>query len=276
MSGSVSYTIDLEIPIDSIEPLNFIISAVDQIGNWVSISEDVAVMDVIEPISQPGPDMTSDEDSPTILDGSLSSDNIAIVNWTWSFSDGDDDVTLYGKENSYIFNQPGRYRVLLKVSDAAGNWQKTPFDINVNDITDPVIVVSSMDFVENEVATFDGSGCSDNVGIVNWTWTFDDGGGSETLYGESPNYTFSEQGKYRVNLTVRDGAGNTATDTFLLNVRDDDRWIRDHWWVIPIILVVLIVAVFIFLVMKEKIIQLSPGTTTPETTKQSPEVSAEK
>ncbi|MBN1389245.1 MAG: PKD domain-containing protein, partial [Candidatus Thermoplasmatota archaeon] len=137
--------------------------------------------------------------------------------------------------------------------------------------------ISSMDFDENEVATFDGSRCTDNVGIVNWTWTFDDGGRSMTLFGENASCIFSKQGKYTIDLTVRDEAGNSATDTMIVNIHEADglgQFLRDHWWIVPILLVVLILILAFFLFKRGKITGSSEPIP-PETTNASPPISTD-
>ncbi|MBN1390011.1 MAG: PKD domain-containing protein, partial [Candidatus Thermoplasmatota archaeon] len=213
----------------------------------------------------------------THLDGSLSSDNIGIVNWTWKLSDSGVDIVLYGMENSYVFNQPGKYRILLNVSDAAGNFQESPLNITVKDLTDPVIEISSLSFDEGEVATFDGSRCTDNVGIVNWTWTFDDGGVSRKLFGEFASHIFSEHGEYRVHLTVMDEAGNSATNMMVVTIHDDGsgEFLRDHWWIVPILLVVLILILAFLLFKRGKIMTGSSEPIPAETTKASPPISTD-
>lgn len=67
------------------------------------------------------------------------------------------------------------------------------------------------------VVTLDGSGSSDNVGITNYTWTFDDHG-MKTLYGKIVNYKFNNVGNFEVTLTVKDAAGNSDSDTTWVNV----------------------------------------------------------
>ena len=73
---------------------------------------------------------------------------------------------------------------------------------------------------------FDGSGSSDNVGIVNWTWTFTYDSVDYELYGEFVNFTFlSEPGSAVVTLTVYDAQGSSDTDTMTVNVSG---WIPEY------------------------------------------------
>ncbi|MCJ2532252.1 MAG: PKD domain-containing protein, partial [Candidatus Thermoplasmatota archaeon] len=138
-------------------------------------------------------------------------------NYTWTFQDGG-SVTLYEVDPTYAFSTPGEYTVTLTVVDAAGNTDTDTVTITVSDVTDPVAGAGPDQTVEVEaVVTFDGSGSSDNVGVANYTWTFQDGG-SVTLYEVDPTYAFSTPGEYTVTLTVRDAAGNEGTDTVTVTV----------------------------------------------------------
>jgi len=67
--------------------------------------------------------------------------------------------------------------------------------------------------------TLDGSACSDNVGIVNYTWTFTDVT-TKTLSGINPSYTFSAPGVYIITLSVKDATGNEASDTIVVTVSE--------------------------------------------------------
>jgi hypothetical protein len=66
---------------------------------------------------------------------------------------------------------------------------------------------------------FLAAGSWDNVGIENYTWTFNDGG-LKTIYGYNSKYLFNNPAIITVTLTVRDYWGNTATDTLTVTVID--------------------------------------------------------
>jgi peptide/nickel transport system permease protein len=68
---------------------------------------------------------------------------------------------------------------------------------------------------------FDASGSTDDTGIVNYTWTLEDGG-TVTLFGTNPTYTFGVVGVYNVTLTVQDGEGNSDNDSVFVTVVPDE------------------------------------------------------
>ena len=77
---------------------------------------------------------------------------------------------------------------------------------------------------ENLVVTMDGSGSSDNDPRFHsnglFRWSFDEHGVEVVLIGDDAKYVFSVPGKYWINLTVTDAAGNVATDTMIVIIND--------------------------------------------------------
>ncbi len=70
-------------------------------------------------------------------------------------------------------------------------------------------------------AAFTGITSSDNVGVTNYTWTFTYNGTAAALYGATLHFRFWTLGNYTVTLTVRDAAGNSDTETMLVQVSED-------------------------------------------------------
>ena len=68
------------------------------------------------------------------------------------------------------------------------------------------------------VVNFDGSGSTDNVGVVSYDWTFVYDGNDEVLTGVNPSFTFDIAGLYTVTLNVSDALGYWDLDTVVIVV----------------------------------------------------------
>jgi PKD repeat protein len=130
-------------------------------------------------------------------------------------------VILYGKMPIYTFHEAGFYEVNLTVSDAAGNDNLDHMVVEVKDITIPD-VEAGIDLIvdQHEIFRLNGSLCSDNVGISNWTWTIEMGDEVAIMYEMVTEYTLHEAGIYQVTLNASDSAGNSEIDTLEITVRD--------------------------------------------------------
>ena len=191
----------------------------------------VTVRDITRPVADAGPDRSIEEDALFVFDGRGSYDpyypgredhlHEGIANFTWTFPDGVDDITLYRPMPTYIFGSPGIYAATLNVTDGSGNWDTDVVNITVRDITPPFSDPgSNLTVDEGTLVVFDGSGSYDNVGIINWTWSFSYGNENIEIHGLSSSFTFFIPGYYIVKLTVSDASGNTNENEMYLTVRD--------------------------------------------------------
>ncbi|MBN1389117.1 MAG: PKD domain-containing protein, partial [Candidatus Thermoplasmatota archaeon] len=196
------------------------LNVTDEAGYWNTDTMNVTVLDITPPIADAGPDQAVDEGTLVIFNGSGSSDNVGIANWTWTFTDGG-QITLQGSGPSYLFEHPGVFIVTLNVTDAAGNWHEDSMTVTVRDITPPVADAGEDRTVPGgTTVSFDGSLSTDNVAITGHVWTLTYNGEERTLLGEEVSFTFGKGGTYEVLLTVSDGQGNTGEDTVMIYVID--------------------------------------------------------
>ncbi len=95
--------------------------------------------------------------------------------------------------------------------------------VNPYDETKPVADAGPVQLVVKETTvTFDGSGSTDNLdivnyGIVNYTWTFTDNT-TKVLTGIQANYTFYNVGNFSVTLNISDYSDNWDLDKTWINV----------------------------------------------------------
>jgi PKD repeat protein len=185
----------------------------------ISQYEDTIILDTTQPTANAGSDQAVDEDTLMTFDGSASIDNIGITSYTWTFLDGTLQ-TLTGTNPAYTFNTPGSYTVTLSVTDAVLHSATDTVVITVLDITKPVADAGDDQVVhEDTMVTFSGSDSTDNVGIANYVWTFNDVK-PQTLLGVNATYIFGMPSVYNVTLTVSDAQGNSATDIVTITVID--------------------------------------------------------
>ncbi len=171
------------------------------------------------PVANAGLDIYINLETPAPLNGSLSEDAVGIVNYTWTFVDGE-VTTLYGETAEYTFDALGEYEITLTVTDAAGNFDTDDVTVYVVDNVDPIADAGPDQVVEvGDEVEFDGSGSSDETGIIeNYTWSFEYDDDDRELYGVAPVFTFEASGEYEVTLTVEDPSGNTDWDTVTIRV----------------------------------------------------------
>ncbi len=181
----------------------------------------VTVRDTTPPVADAGTTRFIDEHQTIVLDGSRSTDNLAVVNWTWTFLYDGVTVTLDGPDPEFTFDIPGQYNVTLNVTDVTGLWDMDGVMIFVVDITAPVAVApDDMTVDQHETVTLDGGDCTDNLAVVNWTWGFVTGAIPVSLYGEVVDFTFDEAGVYKISLFVADASGNIGMDDLMVTVVD--------------------------------------------------------
>lgn len=112
----------------------------------------------------------------------------------------------------------GDYLTVFSVSDFGGRGNGDIEYVTVDN--DPPVANAGSDQIvaPGQLVHFDGTGSTDNVGIVNYTWSFDDGPTHVTLWGPNPDFSFLDEGVYEVTLEVRDGANHYSTDTVQVTV----------------------------------------------------------
>ncbi len=147
------------------------------------------------------------------LDGSMATDNVGVVNWTWYVQNEFVNDVLYGQTQSYRFDYATHYNLNLVVRDAAGNTGKTYVGANVvanpGDTEWPQaradIPISGHIGDHIELSARDSN---DNQGISSYTWFIKHNNTKWTLQGETVDLELSEFGPYEIKMVVRDNAGN--------------------------------------------------------------------
>ena len=193
----------------------------DAAGNAAFDLFNLTVRDTETPVADAGEDINVDMGSEVLLDASASRDNLGITNYTWTFVSDGSPMTLYGRKVSFVFDLAGIYDVSLNVTDAAGHWSTVSIIVTVRDTELPLAAAGDDITVDqNTTVLLDGSGSTDNVGIVEYSWSLSYEGAPVLLTGQSAEFTYDLPGVYIVVLMVVDAEENEATDYLTVTVRD--------------------------------------------------------
>ncbi len=236
----------------------------------ITVSEVVVVND--PPVADAGADQPDVEVGDTVtFDGSGSSDDVLVTNYTWTFTYDGDTVELWGVGPTFVFDIAGTYVVTLTVSDADA---ETDTDTVTITVTEPAPVENVAPVAdagddqtvdEGDTVTFDGSGSTDSDGTIEsywWVFTYD--GETQNLSGAAPTFEFEIPGTYTVTLTVTDSDGDTGTDTVTITVEeaeeepppaddeDDKSFLESYGLPLAIIVIVIVLIVVAMLFMKKK------------------------
>lgn len=216
-------------------------------GNYDKDIIIVWVKDTTDPVADAGQNWTIYTDQKVELFGSGSYDNYRITRYEWHIG----NEVYYGETIITEFSKVGEFKVTLKVIDDAENLDTDPIYVTVNDGKKPTADAGEDSVVVvDEKVMLNGKYSSDNVGIVNYTWTIVEK--NEVVYGESAVYKFEESGTYTVRLTVRDGNNNIDQDSIKIEVEEKEEPLSFLNILLPIIIFVLaLVSLFIFFYTNE-------------------------
>lgn len=94
------------------------------------------------PAAEAGPDVSVLVGDTVSFDGTSSTDEVGIANYTWTFTYNGSLRSLYGPTPSFVFWSPGVYEVVLNVTDSAGLFALDTMNVTVSDV--PIPELASM------------------------------------------------------------------------------------------------------------------------------------
>ncbi len=142
------------------------------------------------------------------------STNPGPLTYAWELGDGS---VFEGVSFTHTYTRPGRYVVILRVTDSAGQRGAASIDIRVRGVgVTAVIVADPTSGPAPLVVQFDGTSSSapDDT-ILDYYWDFNDGSTSRF---PKPTHVFRQPGTYEVSLRVVTAGGLEATATRLIAV----------------------------------------------------------
>ena len=130
-------------------------------------------------------------------------------------------VSPPGDDDSPSDQDVGSFGVCAYLKDDMSTLVTKSIIIIESDEEAPVAVVEPDKAVdEDSNVLLDGTGSLDNIGIKNYTWSFNYEDIDRLLYGETAMFLFAIPGKYEINLTVTDHGNNIDLASWILTVND--------------------------------------------------------
>ena len=246
---------------------NITLTVTDQEGNVGTDYFTIAVKDTTFPSAIIGSIRDKDEGSIITFDGTQSTDDVGIVNYTWSFQYNGSTRFLYDVSPDFLFDTPGAYNITLIVLDYEGNIDRDFALITIKDITGPTANITALDrfIVDNDRfeikkgtnVDLDASKSIDNVGVSNWTWTIKSKYGTIELFDEEERYIFDKEGVYTITLTITDASGNSDEISYKFDVKEPPTnnskekggSILPIWLIISIIIIIVALGIIVGLII---------------------------
>ena len=155
--------------------------------------------------------------------GSTDTDATPIASYTFDFGDGSVLGPQAGATATHVYTRAGSYTVKVTVTDSSGLSSTASGLVSVTDAAPIANLSASPGSVKApDSVTAKASGSTDTDGTPIASYTFDFGDGTPVVGPQtSPTatHTYTTPGSFTITVTVRDTAGNSATDTKKIKVR---------------------------------------------------------
>jgi parallel beta-helix repeat protein len=193
----------------------------DAWGNEGRDTMHVEVLDTHPPEVELLPRYEVSAGRPFTIGGYHRCDPSGIVAFRWTIDPQGLGIVLLGPVLEATLNSIGTYPLELHVTDGVGNSRTYHTSLLVRDMTPPT-ADAGPDLVvdQHEEFVLDGGGSFDNVGIVEWCWSYTSEGDRIVIEGCQAPITLHLAGVYSLRLKVLDDGGNAGIDELSVTVRD--------------------------------------------------------
>jgi uncharacterized repeat protein (TIGR01451 family) len=190
----------------------------DTVNNAGAVSTNVVPPDPVALSVDAGPDQTANEGEAVDFNGAFiiegTPDALTI---TWDFGDGG---TATGTLNpTHVYADDGIYTVILTVSGGSGEEESDTLLVTVDNAAPTADAGPDQLANEGEKVQFNGvfedPGALDTHSVE---WDFGDGATARGTL--NPGHAYTDDGVYKVTLTVADDDGGVASDTCIVTVKN--------------------------------------------------------
>ncbi len=173
------------------------------------------------PLAVAGGPYTGTTGQPISFSGSESSDADGdTLTYSWNFGD---DETGTGENTTHTYTQENTYTITLIVSDGTASDTNitTAIITNPESNNQPPVAATNGPYtaLTYQNINLNASSSTDSDGtIVNYTWNM---GNSNTKYGKTTTYAYTQEGNYTITLTVKDNQSLTNSTTTTATIKLD-------------------------------------------------------
>jgi len=192
----------------------------DEFGARTHTTLDVDIVNR-DPVARIPPSISGRAGTPITFAVSDSSDpDGSITGYTIDMGDGTTRTfKADGGEPTYTYATKGNFVAWVTAEDNNGGSDIAKVLVSV--VNAPPVAEAGNDIrvVSGETVILDGSGSTDDEGIVSWSWDFDASNGHQSQAKKAVTTTkYSTPGSYRVVLKVTDREGQSSTDELTVTV----------------------------------------------------------
>ncbi len=156
-----------------------------------------------------------------LLDASSSRDPDGfVVNYTFLPGDGSPPIVSATPFANHMYAAPGAYTASVAVVDGDGALESANTTVDIVVDLSPIARIAVAPGTTGTLATlftFDGTGSTDDAGIVGYLWNFGDGATDPNAIAD---HAYAARGAFTVSLTVWDAAGQNANDSLAIRVEN--------------------------------------------------------
>ena len=192
---------------------------------WMGAEDPLPLMqpwslDTVPPVADAGGDIEAGRNTVVTLDGTGSSDNVGVVNYTWTIMMPDGDLVFYEPVAVHTFTENGVFEVNLNVSDSAGNWAEDTIEVTIYEIWHPSFGPEPI--AGQEISTYHHTILA-NESVV---WSVD--------HNLPPSLTINEDGRH-LNISGTPSLGEAGTYWIQINATSVEGEMETvHNWTIVI------------------------------------------
>ncbi len=154
--------------------------------------------------------VTPDVDEKVLFRSTFSDSDGTVVNWTWDFGDGSQNI--YGPNVTHRYADNGNYTVNMRVRDDGGTTISVAKNITVKNSPPVCHTMEDIEDYEERYLLFTGYGNdtpSDRYSLL-YRWDFGDGNSTDWENNAIAGHAYPEKGTYEATLFVMDDEGLQA------------------------------------------------------------------